>query len=47
MTRTLCEHMQSLFPGGMLNADKDFYSADASALINAARLLHSMDRAGT
>lgn len=39
MTRTLCEHM--------LNADKDFYSADASALINAARLLHSMDRAGT
>jgi hypothetical protein len=31
--------------GGMLNADKDFYSADVAALINAARLLRGMDSA--
>lgn len=30
---------------GMLNADQDFYSADVTALLNAARMLRGMDRA--
>lgn len=29
---------------GMLNADKDFYSADAAALLDAARILRGVDR---
>ncbi len=30
--------------GGMLSADKDFYGADADALLNAARMLRGLDR---
>lgn len=44
--RSLADRFETI-AGGLNATDADFYGADASALIDAARLLRGLDRAGT